>query len=399
MAKANITITEENITEIIQPHGYPIENLNEKYKCTRCKYVFKDPYQSNCGHRFCKECIYYILSDSTEVICKYCKDEDSDEEDISIIKGEIHQDFATNRELHKLSIKCSFKECLWSGTYKQYIDHYTNCEFGFIICKTCKMEILKNDTTHITTCFKTCKFGCTDKYTDENEHMQNNLANHMNYLYQYLGMSDDSIKKRDNLLDILYNHVIKQGELIEIFENKKIQSLEQQITIKDAIITDLRLKIHNLDETSYNGTFIWRIDNFKNKKASTISDEPISLFSVPFYSDKVGYKMCGRIFLNGESSVRGLYISLFLVLMKGTYDALLEWPFNKKMSFTLIDQNKKEDIETSFISDPESSSFKRPVKDMNVSTGCPKFCLLTKLNSTENAYVKDDVMFIKIKVY
>lgn len=41
--------------------------------------------------------------------------------------------------------------------------------------------------------------------------------------------------------------------------------------------------------------------------------------------------MCLRIFLNGEGRSKGSYVSLFLVLLKGEYDALLQWPFAQKV--------------------------------------------------------------------
>lgn len=50
-----------------------------------------------------------------------------------------------------------------------------------------------------------------------------------------------------------------------------------------------------------------------------------------FYTSRYGYKMCLRIYLNGDGTGRGTHLSLFFVVMKGPHDALLRWPFNQKV--------------------------------------------------------------------
>lgn len=50
-----------------------------------------------------------------------------------------------------------------------------------------------------------------------------------------------------------------------------------------------------------------------------------------FYTSRYGYKMCLRIYLDGDGTGRGTHLSLFFVVMKGPNDALLRWPFNQKV--------------------------------------------------------------------
>ena len=57
-------------------------------------------------------------------------------------------------------------------------------------------------------------------------------------------------------------------------------------------------------------------------------------FLAAFYTSKYGYKMCLRIYLNGDGTGRGSHLSLFFVVMRGLNDALLKWPFNQKVSQT-----------------------------------------------------------------
>ena len=90
-------------------------------------------------------------------------------------------------------------------------------------------------------------------------------------------------------------------------------------------------------------------------------------------------------------------MSLFLVVMKSEYDNILEWPFQKKVKFTLINQeNRSKDHVENFFPNKDSSSFKKPTKEMNVASGCPLFIAIDKLDN--DGFLKDDSLFIEVKV-
>ncbi|CAL1529666.1 unnamed protein product, partial [Lymnaea stagnalis] len=98
-----------------------------------------------------------------------------------------------------------------------------------------------------------------------------------------------------------------------------------------------------------------------------------SLYSQPFYTGRFGYKMCARVYLNGDGIGRGTHMSLYFVVMKGEYDALLAWPFQQRVSLVLLDQSpEKRHLKDEFFPDPNSTSFRRPMNaEMNVASGCP----------------------------
>ena len=121
-----------------------------------------------------------------------------------------------------------------------------------------------------------------------------------------------------------------------------------------------------------------------------------SVISQPFYSSHDGYKMCLRLYFLGDGIGMGTHMSLFLVIMKGEYDAILQWPFTHKVSFCLINQHDGRDIVDVFQPDPLSSSFQRPKTDMNVASGCPRFISLHELK--QDGFIKDDTIFIKATV-
>jgi len=51
-----------------------------------------------------------------------------------------------------------------------------------------------------------------------------------------------------------------------------------------------------------------------------------------------GYKLFARAFMDGDGSGKSTHLSLYFVVARGNFDALLRWPFNQRVTMTLIDQ-------------------------------------------------------------
>nr|XP_030694112.1 TNF receptor-associated factor 2 isoform X2 [Globicephala melas] len=180
---------------------------------------------------------------------------------------------------------------------------------------------------------------------------------------------------------------------IEALSNK-VQQLERSIGLKDLAMADLEQKVHEMEASTFDGVFIWKIPDFARKRQEAVAGRTPAIFSPAFYTSRYGYKMCLRAYLNGDGTGRGTHLSLFFVLMKGPHDALLHWPFNQKVTLMLLDQNNREHVIDAFRPDVTSSSFQRPVSDMNIASGCPLFCPVSKMEA-KNSYVRDDAIFIK----
>lgn len=62
----------------------------------------------------------------------------------------------------------------------------------------------------------------------------------------------------------------------------------------------------------------------------------------------------------------------------------------------LMDQGPlKKHLGDAFKPDPNSSSFRRPVVEMNIASGCPLFVSQSVLET--GSYIKDDTIFIKVR--
>ena len=147
--------------------------------------------------------------------------------------------------------------------------------------------------------------------------------------------------------------------------------------------------VQTLQATSYSGTFIWKIPEVQRRRGEARSGKTVSLYSAPFYTSRHGYKMCLRLYMDGDGSGKVTHLSFFLTLMRGEYDALLTWPFRQTVT---LDQDRQKDIFQSFRPDPSLSSFQRPINEMNIASSCPKFVPLSIMENP--SFVKDDTMFL-----
>ncbi|XP_008566999.1 PREDICTED: TNF receptor-associated factor 1 [Galeopterus variegatus] len=176
---------------------------------------------------------------------------------------------------------------------------------------------------------------------------------------------------------------------------QRVVELQQTLAQKDQALGKLEQSLRLMEEASFDGTFLWKITNVTRRCHESACGRTISLFSPAFYTAKYGYKLCLRLYLNGDGTGKRTHLSLFIVIMRGEYDALLQWPFRNKVTFMLLDQNNREHAIDAFRPDLSSASFQRPQSETNVASGCPLFFPLSRLQSPKHAYVKDDTMFLK----
>ena len=109
-------------------------------------------------------------------------------------------------------------------------------------------------------------------------------------------------------------------------------SIENQMGMHAVRLAEHELRFQIMETANYEGVLLWKIKDFARRKRDADSGKTLSLYSQPFYTSRYGYKMCARIYLNGDGMGKGTHVSLFFVVMRGDYDALLPWPFRQKVS-------------------------------------------------------------------
>ena len=207
-----------------------------------------------------------------------------------------------------------------------------------------------------------------------------------------MGKEIGNLQTKNNRLEI------KLREKTELLERcqYKLEKIDQSVAIFTARFEDLEPREPLQTKINCSGVLLWKIDDFQKKRQNAINGVKRALYSDYFYTSEFGYKMCAKIYMNGDGFGKGTHLSLFFVVMKGEYDALQTWPLQKKITMMLLDQGNGDNMIDAFHSDPQSSSFKRPTSDMNIASGSPLFIPIDSLNNRQ--YIKDDVMFIKIIV-
>ena len=124
----------------------------------------------------------------------------------------------------------------------------------------------------------------------------------------------------------------------------QITKLEKQIRSKNAELEDRDFRLSLIENSNHDGSMIWKIPQFSQRKADAENGKYTSIFSLPFYSGRYGYKMCLRLYIMGDGIGKGTHLSLFFVVMRGEFDNILQWPFTHKVTFKLINQAGGRDI-------------------------------------------------------
>jgi hypothetical protein len=176
----------------------------------------------------------------------------------------------------------------------------------------------------------------------------------------------------------------------------QVCKLEKTLRSKNAELEDRDFRLSLIENSNHDGTMIWKIPQFSQRKADAENGKYTSIFSLPFYTGRYGYKMCLRLYIMGDGIGKGTHLSLFFVVMRGEFDNILQWPFTHKVTFKLINQAGGRDIVDTFQPDPMSSSFRKPKSDMNIASGCPRFVSHTELE--RGGFVVDDTIFVKCSI-
>ena len=120
---------------------------------------------------------------------------------------------------------------------------------------------------------------------------------------------------------------------------------------------------------------VFTVTGFSEKKQA---DE--TCFSPPFYTHIGGYKVCLKVYANGDEDGRGSHVSIYAHLIRGEYDDELEWPFEGSITVDLL--NQKEDkrhcsktYKFNRYTDEDSTITSRVIdeKEHGVGFGNPKF--------------------------
>ena len=170
-----------------------------------------------------------------------------------------------------------------------------------------------------------------------------------------------------------------------------VKQLQDDLAKEKAQNSELRTQnseIGRLVQTSSSdGTLTWKITEISCRRKALLERKVPHIESPPFYTARYGYKMCIRIYLIGEKR-HDSYMSVFIVILKGDYDDILEWPFTAIVCLQLLSRNSstRPNLKNSF-----NVHFQQPQMYHSIHQ-------FVKLSDESTHYMKDDVMYLKCTV-
>ena len=189
--------------------------------------------------------------------------------------------------------------------------------------------------------------------------------------------------------------------------NKSLQSDVKKLTIANASLQndvqklmrensslqcDIRKLTAALQNTLKDNVLTFKITDYKKKR-----DENIIFHSPSFYTSSEGYKLKFKVYTNGNEDGEGAHISVYVHLIRGEYDFMLNWPFVGEITITLLNQLEDDNHhEKIFNITPE--------KNLRVGNGrgYPHFIHQLALPYSDKyftQYLKNNTLYFRVSVW
>ena len=163
------------------------------------------------------------------------------------------------------------------------------------------------------------------------------------------------------------------------------------------------------------GTLVWRLEGVGALLADAKAHPGLEVRGPAFYHRRHGYRLAPSLFPGGEGTGAGSHLSLYVRILPGDYDGVLEWPFHRPVTLRLLDQasdlGARRHRAEAFTPNPSWQHFQRPPRAHSpwkpssgpplhgnhpLGFGYPRFISLESLKT--GTYIRDDVIFIEVRV-
>ena len=218
-------------------------------------------------------------------------------------------------------------------------------------------------------------------------------------------LSMNQKRVEENISDLRERQNAMQKELIGKVNAFLKQQEEKTVAFQKAMmekVNMLEARFRNMsvrEHATESPQFTWKIQGFRQLFLEAKRGGNNKIVSCPFYTATYGYKLRLSINPNGQGLGEHTHLSLCLNVMKGEYDAVLPWPFHKKVIFTLIDQqespNSRKNIVKCLFANPQLKNFSRPVKE-NQGRGFCRFISHEEL--AMERFAKDGNLCIQVHI-
>lgn len=202
-------------------------------------------------------------------------------------------------------------------------------------------------------------------------------------------------------LETSVSHHLALACHVLVNSEEKAREAEQKFNLINKDLQDIENRIvHQEKLPGYEyGQMMWKIDNFTKRFATSKANKDEYIYSDYFFTGRWGYKMIACVKLNGDYAAENTHLSVYVIICKSRCDSLLPWPFNQKVTVSLLDQKEnfsvREDIAKPLVPD-HSECWQRPKTLRNIGVGIWKFVSHELI--WNHGYLKDDAIMLKIEV-
>ena len=237
-----------------------------------------------------------------------------------------------------VKVPCPNEGCSEVFIKSQFDDHVQNCQYSQnLLAQLNKQDASSNHdpciaNKELTTqqccfAFLGCQFAGSG--SELIKHMEDNMSSHLEYICKFLLQYSHSSHKSGGAISTNENNqtikhllftdiekvksnieqVIREGDktksqVTEIQEKQKeiafrLTGVEDLLATIQASITEINrtyeevsLTLQTPQATSYDGKYIWKIPDITRRRRDALMGKTVSLYSAPFYTDRLGYRVC-----------------------------------------------------------------------------------------------------------
>lgn len=411
------------------------DGSRKNLECPICLSLLKDPHLTDCcGHNFCRLCILRVKESSQS--CPVCREE----------TFSIFPNLERKREVGLVSVYCSHRSngCEWIGQLSHFDEHVKGCKYASYPCPhNCGAMLYSNqleehemhcpnkpidvqDTIRQLKRDYNCLVGAIDgikltlqELSEQNKSLKielNGLRDTQNKSFRKVFEAQEEIqlqledkRGRNDLANQKYIEL--QSQFDKISDSlRSVHTLQQSIPQYDNTLD------HLSNCTAANKSAISKLEShLSHMTITTSSTPPVVLImtdfnhnriagrwwqSKPFYSHPCGYKFCLEVKAAGTGSGAGTHVSVYVHLMRGSFDDKLKWPLAADVHFRLVDHLNSLHLDNKVTFAPDNEASLR-VTSSDVITGTGRgfsqFILLEALQGEfSSKYLKNDCLTFEI---
>lgn len=392
--------------------------------CLVCGSIASEMLWSRCWHVFCPLCSAMMTREDGSVSCPF--------DGVNTKSEALHRDKLALEVLLAFRVFCPNRSlgCDHVGPMEKLRDHTRLCGFYNIQCQMCGKWLKRFQLRDH------CAQGCAapeetvvakrihgvmngQLYPDvekiaatmEGEARSSRQASRLSVIfngnskeYDVLGMISamkEMCREYENFKNTF--NAVRETVALNVEQTRAdVEEVEEKLRTqqrhwKDALLADVSLLRDALGTRSFD----WQIAPYSKLKKPVIKRK-FMLKSEDFYIGYQGYHIALSGVLQKNAADGKIYLSVFVHLLKGIFDAILEWPYRKITTVKLVNR-EVEGVDKVVTFDPrdacedEQDSFERPRSERNVGYG---FILaaLEELEHPGNGFLRDDSFVVQLNV-